>query len=87
MSDIDWAEYPQRQCRQPVTDDGLIDHWCALADLHPGPCCPRTLTAAIERRKKWEADNPGWESMKPDDDPFADFTEKLKDPHERPQEQ
>ena len=71
---IKFAEYPQRQCRQPVTEDSLIDHHCGLVELHPGPCCPKTLQAAIERREKWEDDNPGWEQMVRADDPFADIT-------------
>lgn len=68
---IKFAEYPQRQCRQPVSDDGLIDHWCALPDLHPGPCCPRGLPAALARRTAWEAASPGWENLPSGGDPFA----------------
>lgn len=68
---ITYAEYPQRQCRQPVTEDGLIDHWCSLPELHAGPCCPSTLKAAIERRERWQEANPGWRNMDASDDPFA----------------
>jgi len=68
------AEFPQRRCRQPVTEDGLIDHWCDLPELHPGPCAPSTLPAAVARRAAWEAANPGWEHMPPSGDPFAGIT-------------
>ena len=69
------AEFPQRQCRQPVQSaDGLIDHCCDLPELHPGPCAPSTLPAALERRAEWEAAHPGWERMISDPDPFADFS-------------
>lgn len=76
---VRFAEFPQRTCRRPVTEDGLIDHWCGLRELHPGPCCPKTLAAAIERRLAWEAANPGWEKMMESDDPFADITKQLKE--------
>ena len=69
---IKFAKFPKRTCRQPVSDDGLIDHFCALADLHPGPCCPKTLKAAIARREAWEAAHPGWEKLIRHDDPFVD---------------
>jgi hypothetical protein len=75
---VRFAEFPQRSCREPVTDDGLIDHWCDLANLHPGPCCPKTLASAIRRRQEWERDNPGWETLAAQDDPFADVTEQMK---------
>jgi hypothetical protein len=78
---VKFAEHPQRSCREPVTDDGLIDHFCSLPDPHPGPHCPKTLRAAIARREAWEADHPGWEQMQGSDDPFADFTSKI--PEER----
>ena len=71
---VRFAEHPQRSCREPVSEDGLIDHWCGLAELHPGPHCPRTLSAAIERRAAWEAANPGWEQLQGTSDPFAGFT-------------
>lgn len=71
---VRFAEHPERSCRQPVTEDGLIDHFCSLPELHPGPDCPKTLRPAIERREAWEAANPGWEQMQRADDPFADFT-------------
>jgi hypothetical protein len=70
---VKFAEWPERTCREPVSDDGLIDHHCSLADLHPGPHCPKTLKAAIERRERWEAEHPGWQSMIKPDDPFVDF--------------
>jgi hypothetical protein len=75
---VKFAEWPQRKCRQPVTEDGLIDHWCDLADLHPGPHCPSTHRASIERRARWEADHPGWEKLRSGDDPFADLAKKLE---------
>jgi hypothetical protein len=71
---VEPAEYPQRQCRQPVSEDGLIDHFCNLPELHPGPCAPSSSPAALERRKTWEEANPGWEKMISSHDPFADFT-------------
>jgi NUMOD4 motif len=75
LPEIKFAEFPQRQCREPQSPDGLVDHWCSLAELHPGPCCPRTLPAAIVRRAQWEAANPGWEQMARDSDPFAPFNQ------------
>lgn len=74
LPEVKFAEHPQRTCRQHQTPDGLIDHFCSLADLHPGPCCPKTLPAAIVRRAAWEKANPGWEKMARNPDPFADFT-------------
>lgn len=74
LPEVKFAEFPQRTCREPQTADGLIDHFCSLAELHPGPHCPRTLPEAIRRRAAWEAANPGWERMARDPDPFADFT-------------
>lgn len=70
--EIVFAEFPQRSCREPVTEDGLIDHWCDLAELHPGPHCPKTLAAAIQRRQAWEKANPGWRSLISHDDPFRE---------------
>lgn len=69
-----WAEHPQRTCREPQTPDGMIDHWCSLPEEHPGPHCPKTLREAITRRQQWEHDHPGWEKMARSADPFADFT-------------
>lgn len=69
---VTFAEYPQRTCRQVSSEDGLTDHACALPELHPGPCCPKTR-AAIRRREAWEAANPGWEKLAPHDDPFAEI--------------
>jgi len=74
LPEVKFAEFPQRTCREQQTPDGLIGHWCSLAELHPGPHCPRTLPEAIRRRARWEKDNPGWEKMARDPDPFADFT-------------
>ena len=74
LPEVRFAEHPQRTCREPQTPDGLIDHFCSLAELHPGPHCPRTLPGAIRRRAAWEAANPGWEKMAGQGDPFADFT-------------
>jgi hypothetical protein len=74
LPEVKFAEHPQRSCRRHQTPDGLIDHFCGLPELHPGPCCPRTLPGAIRRRAQWEKDNPGWEKMSRDADPFADFT-------------
>lgn len=74
LPEVKFAEHPQRTCREPQTPDGLIDHWCGLPELHPGPHCPRTLTEAIVRRQAWEHDHPGWDRMQRDPDPFADFT-------------
>ncbi len=75
LTEIKWAEYPQRSCRQvQQSGDGFTDHSCSLPELHPGPCCPKTLPAAILRRQTWEAANPGWDKISRDPDPFADFT-------------
>lgn len=79
LPEVKFAEHPQRSCRLHQTPDGLIDHFCSLPELHPGPCCPRTLKAAIERRQQWEADNPGWAKLASHDDPFADFVVQLKE--------
>lgn len=75
---VKFAEHPQRSCREPVTPDGLIDHFCGLQYLHPGPHCPKTLRAAITRREEWEAGHPGWEKLIPADDPFAGAEQHLK---------
>lgn len=74
LPEVKFAEHPQRSCREPQSPDGLIDHFCSLAELHPGPHCPKTLPAAIRRRREWERDHPGWEKMAREADPFADFT-------------
>lgn len=76
LPEVKFAEHPQRSCRRHQTPDGLIDHFCALPELHPGPCCPRTLRDAIKRRQAWEKANPGWEKTARQDDPFADITRK-----------
>jgi hypothetical protein len=76
LPEVRFAEHPQRTCRQHQTPDGLIDHWCSLPDLHPGPHAPRTLPEAIRRRQLWEKANPGWDKVARQDDPFADITEK-----------
>ena len=73
LPEVKFAEHPERSCREPVTEDGLIDHWCALPEFHPGPHCPRTLQAAIDRRQQWEKDHPGWGQMNREADPFATF--------------
>lgn len=78
LPDVKFAEYPQRKCRQSSTPDGLIDHWCDLAELHPGPCCPSTDQAAILRRQAWEASHQGWEKLQAHDDPFAEAEQKLR---------
>lgn len=70
---VAFSEHPQRTCREPVTEDGLIDHWCSLPELHPGPHTPKTLRAAIERREAWEAAHPGWQELMKHDDPFAEI--------------
>lgn len=74
LPEVKFAEHPQRSCRAHQTPDGLIDHFCSLPELHPGPHCPRTLPSAIKRRQEWERDDPGWEKMARSSDPFADFT-------------
>ena len=74
LPEVRFAEHPQRSCRRHQTPDGLIDHFCALPELHPGPCCAKTLAEAIRRRQVWEQANPGWDRMRRDADPFADFT-------------
>jgi hypothetical protein len=76
LPEVKFAEHPQRSCREPQTPDGLIDHWCSLPELHPGPHCPKTLSDAIRRRRQWEAANPGWQSLQVHDDPFADITKE-----------
>jgi hypothetical protein len=70
---VEKAEYPQRQCREPVTEDGLIDHFCDGPELHPGPHAPSTSKAALERREAWEDANPGWEKLMAPSDPFAEI--------------
>lgn len=80
LPEVRFAEWPQRKCRQPQSEDGLIDHWCDLPELHPGPCCPSTLKAAIARRRQWEAANPGWEKLRSHDDPFRDLAKELQEP-------
>lgn len=77
--EVRYAGYPERKCRQPGTEDGLIDHWCDLPELHPGPCCPRTSPAAIARRQAWEAAHPGWERLRNHDDPFAGVERQLRE--------
>lgn len=77
--EVVFAQHPQRSCREPVTEDGLIDHFCGLPELHPGPHCPPTLRAAIDRRLAWEKDHPGWRKMQRSADPFADFTKVIKE--------
>lgn len=79
LPEVQFAEHPQRKCREPMTEDGLIDHFCSLPELHPGPHTPSTLQAAIDRRKHWEAAHPGWEKLARHDDPFADITKQLKE--------
>lgn len=76
LPEVVFAEHPQRSCRRHQTPDGLIDHFCALPDLHPGPCCPKTLRSAIKRRQAWEKANPGWAKTARQDDPFEDITRK-----------
>jgi hypothetical protein len=71
LPEIRFAEHPERSCRVPVSEDGMIDHFCALPEEHLGPHCPRSLQPAIERRQAWEHDNPGWERMGGSADPFA----------------
>jgi hypothetical protein len=72
LPEVVFAEHPQRSCRRHQTPDGLIDHFCSLSDLHPGPCCPRTLRSAIRRRQEWERDNPNWRDLVKFDDPFQE---------------
>lgn len=69
--EVRYAEYPERKCRRAQAPDGFNDHFCDLKELHPGPCCPKTLRGAEGRRLAWEAANPGWEKLAKDDDPFA----------------
>lgn len=66
---VKFADYPQRTCRENVIEND-IDHSCSLPEHHPGPHCPRSLASAIARREQWEADNPGWEKLMRNDDPF-----------------
>jgi hypothetical protein len=77
LPEVRYAEYPERKCRLSVTEDGLIDHWCDLAELHPGPCCPKASHAAIARRQQWEAAHQGWEKLRVHDDPFAGVESQL----------
>jgi len=65
------AVYPQRSCRQPVTD-GLTDHSCEVVEWHPGPCASLSDRASVRRRDAWEAAHPGWETLSTFDDPFRD---------------
>ena len=73
LPEVQFAEYPQRSCRIVQSPDGLVDHPCALPEVHPGPCCPRT-EAGIKRRQTWEQAHPNWQAMARNPDPFADFT-------------
>lgn len=75
LPEVRFAEHPQRSCRAHQAPDGLIDHFCSLPELHPGPHCPRTLPEAIRRRAQWETDHPGWERMARDAEPFAPFNQ------------
>lgn len=74
LPEVKYADWPQRRCREPQTPDGLVDHWCGLPELHPGPHCPPTLPSAIKRRREWQRDHPGWEKTARDPDPYADVT-------------
>lgn len=74
LPEVRFAEHPQRSCREPDSPDGLIDHWCRLPELHPGPHCPKTSREKIRRRQEWERGHPGWDNMSTAADPFADFT-------------
>lgn len=76
---VRWAEFPQRKCRQPFTDDGLTDKACDLPELHPGPDASRASQASVDRRLAWEAAHPGWEKLIPADDPFEDLASRLKE--------
>lgn len=77
--EIRWAEFPQRKCRQPFTDDGLTDKTCDLPELHPGPDASRASKASVSRRLAWERDHPGWEKLAGHDDPFEDVAKKLQE--------
>jgi hypothetical protein len=66
------AEYPERKCREPFSEDGLIDHTCDVVDAHPGPHAAFSCPASVKRRDDWEAANPGWERMMSGTDPFAE---------------
>lgn len=74
-----WAEFPQRKCRQPFTEDGLTDKTCDLPELHPGPDASRASKASIARRLAWERDNPGWGRLADHGDPFEDVARKLQE--------
>lgn len=76
------AEYPQRECRQPVHVNEHITHFCDGPELHPGPCAPSTHRESLERRAAWEAANPGWEKLAADPDPFREAGTIV--PEERP---
>ena len=77
--EIRWAEFPQRKCRQPFTDDGLTDKTCDLPDMHPGPDASRASKASVTRRLAWQLANPGWAKLSVHDDPFEDVTRKLQE--------
>jgi hypothetical protein len=77
--EVRWAEFPQRSCRQPFTEDGLIDKTCDLPELHPGPDASKASQSSADRRLAWQRDNPGWEKLAVHDDPFEDITAKLQE--------
>lgn len=64
------AEYPQRTCREPFTENGLTDHTCDLVDGHPGPPAALSSPESVKRRDAWEAAHPGWEKLMDFNDPF-----------------
>jgi hypothetical protein len=66
------AEYPQRKCRIPVAGE-WNDYPCEVREYHPGPCASLSVKASIQRREKWEEENPGWERLNNFDDPFKDI--------------
>lgn len=53
------AEFPQRTCREPVWAQQAYP--CELPNIHPGPCASFSVKDSVERRDRWEADNPGWQ--------------------------
>lgn len=66
-------EFPARTCREPIAA-GLLDYNCDLIEWHAGPHGTFSNKESMERRDKWEKENPGWEKLGGAfSDPFEDI--------------
>lgn len=54
------AQYPQKTCREPIYNPHGMGYACELPDLHPGPHANLSVREAVERRDRWEENNPKW---------------------------